>query len=46
MGMIDIGVIAILVISGLCATYRGLVRELLGLAAWGLAAVVALFCCI
>ena len=44
MGMIDIGVIAILVISGLCATYRGLVRELLGLAAWGLAAVVALFC--
>lgn len=42
-GLIDILVIITLVISILFALYRGLVRELLGIAAWILAAFAALY---
>ena len=42
-GLIDILVIITLVISVLFALYRGLVRELLGIAAWILAAFAALY---
>lgn len=43
MGMIDIVVLLTLLISGIFALYRGLVRELLGLTAWVLAALGALY---
>ncbi len=43
MGMIDLGIIAIVLISALFAMYRGLVRELLGLIAWVLAAFGAFY---
>ena len=41
--MIDLGIIAIVLISALFAMYRGLVRELLGLIAWVLAAFGAFY---
>ena len=42
-GVLDIIVFAVLVISILFALYRGLVRELLGISAWILAAFAALY---
>ena len=43
MGLIDAAVLLIILISGIFALYRGLVRELLGLTAWVLAAFGALY---
>lgn len=43
MGMIDLIVFSIVLVSGLFAFYRGLVRELLGLIAWILAAFGAFY---
>ncbi|MBP5344471.1 MAG: CvpA family protein [Alphaproteobacteria bacterium] len=42
-GIIDVIVLAVLVISILFALYRGLMRELLGISAWILAAFAALY---
>lgn len=42
-GIVDIIVLAVLVISILFALYRGLMRELLGISAWILAAFAALY---
>ena len=44
MGIIDFVLIAVILISGLLASYRGLIRELLGLIAWILAAFGAFYC--
>ena len=43
LGIVDIIVIAVLIISILFALYRGLMRELLGISAWILAAFAALY---
>ncbi len=43
MGIIDVIVLLTILISGIFALYRGLVRELLGLTAWILAALGALY---
>ena len=43
MGIIDLILIAIILVSGLFALYRGLIRELLGLIAWILAAFGAFY---
>ena len=43
LGLIDIILIAVVIISVLFALYRGLVRELLGIAAWILAGFAALY---
>jgi len=43
LGVVDIVVLAVLVISILFALYRGLMRELLGISAWILAAFAALY---
>ena len=43
MGIIDFVLIAAVIISGLLASYRGLIRELLGLTAWILAAFGAFY---
>ena len=43
MGVIDIILIVVVLISGLLAFYRGLIRELLGLIAWVLAAFGAFY---
>ncbi|MBP5534643.1 MAG: CvpA family protein [Alphaproteobacteria bacterium] len=43
MGIIDLLLIAVILISGLLAFYRGLIRELLGLIAWVLAAFGAFY---
>ena len=41
--IVDFSVLAILALSGIFATLRGFIRELLGLAGWGIAFVVARF---
>jgi len=43
LGLIDVILIAVVIISVLFALYRGLVRELLGIAAWILAGFAALY---
>ncbi len=43
MGIIDLVVIGVVVLSIIFALYRGLVRELLGITAWVLAALVGLY---
>ena len=43
LGLIDVILIAVIIISVLFALYRGLVRELLGIAAWILAGFAALY---
>lgn len=43
LGIVDIVVLGVLLISVLFALYRGLVRELLGISSWILAAFVALY---
>ena len=43
MGIIDLILIAAIIISGLLASYRGLIRELLGLTAWILSAFGAFY---
>lgn len=43
MGLIDILVLATFVISILCALYRGLVKELLSISSWIIAALAALY---
>jgi len=43
LGVVDIIVIAVLIVSILFALYRGLMRELLGISAWILAAFAALY---
>ena len=43
LGIVDIIVLGVLLISVLFALYRGLVRELLGISSWILAAFVALY---
>lgn len=43
LGLIDVILVAVIIISVLFALYRGLVRELLGIAAWILAGFAALY---
>ena len=43
MGLIDILVLATFVISIVCALYRGLVKELLSISSWIIAALSALY---